>query len=128
MSENKAPIKMNREELQIAIEKICLENPKAIKYSIQLKLAILFEQQTSELQTEIDRLKAALDFNVKENINILRQFSESIEENKRLKAENEKLKFMAENGLGYKDMENDMDFTTLDFGKRNPFKNKPKDL
>jgi regulator of replication initiation timing len=46
----------------------------------------------NSLQKEIDRLKAALDFNVKENINILRQFSESIEENKRLKAENEELK------------------------------------
>ena len=56
---------MNKEELKENIQNICFENPKAIKYSIVLKLVDFAEQyatsQTSALKKEVEELKEKID-------------------------------------------------------------------
>jgi hypothetical protein len=92
---------MNREELKKQIE----DNVEALGYGRddagwlvystgiedrQINQIITIAEQyaeskVSQLRTENDRLQKTLDFNVKENVNILRQLSEKIAENEKLK-------------------------------------------
>lgn len=75
---------MNKEELIEEIGKVCLENPKKVGYSIVRKLRDVAQQyadsQTSELKSEIERLKRNEEA-YKNRIRVLEKFIPKSENN-----------------------------------------------